>query len=62
MSLQENVRSHIFDPFFTTKPVDQGTGLGLAVSYQIMTEQHSGKLYCESTKGLGTVFTLEIPL
>ncbi len=38
------VRSRIFDPFFTTKSVGQGTGLGLAIAYQIIVEQHRGKL------------------
>ncbi|NER36088.1 MAG: AAA family ATPase [Oscillatoria sp. SIO1A7] len=51
-----------FDPFFTTKPVGQGTGLGLSISYQIVTEQHGGQLHCISEPGVGTEFTLEIPV
>jgi signal transduction histidine kinase len=46
--IPEAVQSRIFDPFFTTKPVGQGTGLGLAIAYQIIVEQHRGKLTCHS--------------
>ncbi|NEP17090.1 MAG: hypothetical protein F6J97_09295 [Leptolyngbya sp. SIO4C1] len=56
------VQQQIFDPFFTTKPVGQGTGLGLTVSYQIIHEQHGGRLTCESTLGHGSVFTIEMPI
>ncbi|MCU0567405.1 MAG: ATP-binding protein [Oculatellaceae cyanobacterium Prado106] len=55
-------RSRIFDPFFTTKPIGQGTGLGLSVSYQIITEQHHGQLSYDSTPGKGTKFAIEIPI
>jgi len=54
--------SHIFDPFFTTKPVGRGTGLGLSISYQIVVEKHQGVLKCVSVPGLGTEFSIEIPL
>jgi signal transduction histidine kinase len=60
--ISEDVRSRLFDPFFTTKPVGKGTGLGLFVSYQIITEKHKGKLSCQSTLGSGTQFTIEIPV
>lgn len=60
--MTEAVRSRIFDPFFTTKPVGKGTGLGLSISYQIITEQHSGKLSCHSTPAQGTEFVISIPL
>jgi signal transduction histidine kinase len=56
------VQSKIFDPFFTTKDVGQGTGLGLSISYQIITELHGGKLWCESILGEGTIFHIEIPI
>jgi signal transduction histidine kinase len=60
--MSETVRSRIFDPFFTTKPVGKGTGLGLSISYQILTEKHKGRMWCDSTLGKGTKFVIEIPI
>ncbi|NEO85366.1 MAG: sensor histidine kinase [Spirulina sp. SIO3F2] len=60
--IPEAIRGKLFDPFFTTKPVGQGTGLGLAISYQIIVEQHHGRLYCESELGAGTTFVIELPI
>lgn len=60
--IPEKSRSHLFDPFFTTKPVGKGTGLGLSISYQVVTEKHRGKLWCDSTLGEGTKFAIEIPI
>jgi len=54
--------SKLFDPFFTTKEIGKGTGLGLSISYQIVVEKHRGKLYCDSTPGVGTQFVIEIPI
>jgi len=56
------VRSRLFDPFFTTKPVGSGTGLGLSISYQIVVQQHRGKLSCFSSVGQGSEFEIEIPV
>jgi predicted ATPase/signal transduction histidine kinase len=68
ISIQDNgigmdteTKSRIFDPFFTTKKVGSGKGLGLSISYQIITE-HGGKINCTSTIGQGTKFTIQIPL
>jgi PAS domain S-box-containing protein len=55
------VRQRLFDPFFTTKPVGKGTGLGMSISYQIVTERHNGQLSCRSTPGEGAEFVIEIP-
>ncbi|HEY9853815.1 MAG TPA: PAS domain S-box protein [Leptolyngbyaceae cyanobacterium] len=56
------VKEKIFNPFFTTKPVGKGTGMGLAISYQIITENHQGHLQCFSTLGKGTEFRIELPV
>jgi PAS domain S-box-containing protein len=61
LGIPENIMSRIFDPFFTTKQVGDGTGLGLAISYQIVVDQHRGKLQCFSELGKGTEFVIKIP-
>lgn len=60
--IKPEVQSRLFDPFFTTKPVGRGTGMGLAISYQIITERHKGQLRCYSTVGQGAEFVIEIPV
>jgi signal transduction histidine kinase len=56
------LRNRLFDLFFTTKPVGKGTGLGLSIAYQIITENHGGKLSFSSEVGKGTEFAIDIPL
>ncbi len=60
--MDESVGKRVFEPFFTTKPVGVGTGLGLSVSYFIITENHDGRLDVESSPGKGTTFTIRIPI
>ncbi|MBX2866312.1 MAG: response regulator [Leptolyngbyaceae cyanobacterium MAG.088] len=60
--ISQEIMNRIFEPFFTTKPVGQGTGLGLSLSYQTITEYHGGSLECHSTPGQSTTFIIKIPL
>jgi PAS domain S-box-containing protein len=59
--IPEEVSRRLFEPFFTTKPVGVGTGLGLAVAYFIVTEQHHGSLQMEPAPGHGARFILRLP-
>lgn len=52
----------IFQPFFTTKPTGEGTGLGLSLSYDIITKGHSGTLEVESVEGEGAEFIIKLPI
>jgi len=60
--MDEETQRRIFEPFFTTKGVDEGTGLGLSVSYFIITEQHKGSIAVFSSPGKGTCFVIRLPL
>ncbi|MEH2423687.1 MAG: PAS domain S-box protein [Nostoc sp.] len=62
LGIPEDVKKQLFDPFFTTKPIGKGTGMGLAISYQIITERHGGFLECISQPGQGAEFMIKIPL
>nr|MDJ0677631.1 HAMP domain-containing sensor histidine kinase [Calothrix sp. MO_167.B42] len=62
IGIPKNILPKLFDPFFTTKEVGKGTGLGLSVSYQIVVDNHGGKLSCQSTSGQGAEFIIEIPI
>jgi signal transduction histidine kinase len=55
------IKDKIFDPFFTTKPVGKGTGMGLAISYQVV-EKHCGKIEVFSELGQGAEFVVTLPV
>jgi PAS domain S-box-containing protein len=61
LSIPKSIQKKIFDPFFTTKSVGKGTGMGLSISYQIITEKHGGTLECVSEREIGTKFIVKIP-
>ncbi len=52
----------IFEQGFTTKAVGKGTGLGMAIAHQIITEKHGGAIACTSTPGEGATFTITLPI
>ncbi len=60
--MDETMRRKIFEPFFTTKAPGVGTGLGLSVSYFIITSAHGGSISVESALGEGSTFTIRLPL
>lgn len=51
----------IFQPFFTTKPTGEGTGLGLSLSFDIVTKGHGGQLQVQTEQGIGTTFIVSLP-
>jgi signal transduction histidine kinase len=58
--IPDSVKKKIFQPFFTTKPTGQGTGLGLSMSYDIITKGHGGTLKVATEEGKGTTFTIQL--
>ncbi len=60
--IPQNIIDKIFQPFFTTKPAGEGTGLGLSLSYDIITKEHNGTIKVESMQGEGTTFIINLPV
>ena len=54
------LREKVFEPFFTTKPTGDGTGLGLSLAYDIITQGHGGVMTVESEEGVGTTFSIQL--
>ncbi|MEM9089818.1 MAG: ATP-binding protein [Cyanobacteria bacterium P01_F01_bin.53] len=59
--IPDDAKTSLFNPFFTTKAVGQGTGMGLAISHEIVTKRHQGTLSCQSQLGEETTFVIMIP-
>jgi len=59
--ISQDVQKRMFEPFFTTKPTGVGTGLGLSVSYFIITKGHGGQMSVVSTPGKGATFIINLP-
>jgi signal transduction histidine kinase len=60
--IPENLVARIFDPFFTTKPLGKGTGQGLAIAHNVIVDKHGGSISVDSKPGVGTRFTLRLPI
>jgi PAS domain S-box-containing protein len=60
--IPEKIRGRVFDPFFTTKQVGKGTGQGLAIVHDVITEKHQGTITLKSEVGVGTTFIIRLPL
>jgi signal transduction histidine kinase len=61
IGMDETTIKKVFEPFFTTKEVGEGTGLGMSISYNTI-KKHNGQIDINSTLGVGTEFTIELPL
>jgi two-component system NtrC family sensor kinase len=59
--IPQKIIGKIFQPFFTTKPTGEGTGLGLSLSYDIITKAHGGEIKVETKEGEGTEFLIKLP-
>ena len=59
--IPESIREKIFNPFFTTKPAGVGTGLGLSLSYDIITQVHKGEIMVDTREGEYTEFIITLP-
>jgi signal transduction histidine kinase len=60
--IPKDIVDKIFQPFFTTKPTGQGTGLGLSMSYDIVTKWHGGELLVETEEGESSIFIIQLPI
>ena len=59
--IPDSIKGKIFQPFFTTKPTGQGTGLGLSLSYDIITKGHGGEIQVKSTPHEGSELIIILP-
>jgi PAS domain S-box-containing protein len=61
VGIPPEIKDKLFQPFFTTKPTGEGTGLGLSISYDIVTQEHGGRITVDSQIGKFTEFTVRLP-
>jgi len=61
VGISPEIKDRLFQPFFTTKPTGEGTGLGLSMSYDIVTQQHGGSVTVDSAVGEYSEFTVRLP-
>ena len=62
LGIPKKVLEKIYQPFFTTKPTGEGTGLGLSLSYDIITKLHGGEIRVETQEGEGAEFVIRLPV
>jgi signal transduction histidine kinase len=62
VGIPQSIITKVFDPFFTTKDVGKGTGQGLAICHDVITQKHHGTLQVSSVEGEGTTFVRRLPL
>lgn len=62
VGIPQKIVSKIYQPFFTTKPAGEGTGLGLSLSYDIVTKSHGGEILVDTKEGEGAEFIVQLPL
>ncbi len=60
--IPDSIRDRVFDPFFTTKSMDKGTGQGLALAHSVIVQRHGGQITFDVQEGIGTTFTIHLPL
>ena len=60
--MTDDVKLHLYENFFTTKPLGVGTGLGMAITKEIIEQKHNGQISFDSKQGEGTSFTFTIPI
>ena len=61
IGIPDEIKDKLFQPFFTTKPAGSGTGLGLSISYEIVVQEHGGKIEISSQPGEFTEFVISLP-
>ena len=62
VGMSDEVKQRLYENFFTTKPVGEGTGLGMGIIRDIVENKHQGTVTFESTEGVGSCFTITIPM